>query len=510
MRPVTEKSNGPHGSSAATRVGRNFSFRMGSQVLSALINVAGLALLGNYLHAQGYGQYAFYYALIPLIGSLGDLGVGIIVTREIARDPGNGRRTFGDAVLIKSLVSGLILALAAVTAWLFFPAGPALLICLVAAAALIENSQDPCVWLFRAYERQDVEALLLTVSQVTWLAGLLIGVWLKLDLTFLIGTATLAFLVRLAVGALMVSRMVYRPSFEPDLGRLRHWVEQGLPFGAAMFGVVLYGRVGVLLLQAFSTSADVAYFNVAYMLSQPLGFISTALSMSAFPILARYAQHDPESLRRALRKTSKYQMVVTLPATVGLFLLAERIIPLLFHGQDFGKAGLALKIMSLGLTLIFINLMARYVLAALDRQQHYLRSIVVGLLVNTVLGLILIPRFGFVGACAAYVGAELAIFLICQAALRRYVSVADQAREAARPLLAAAGMGVVLAALSAAHLLVQIAVGAAVYGALLLALKGLSPSELRVLRGICGSFRLPRPAAPARAGNPTGVEGAAI
>jgi O-antigen/teichoic acid export membrane protein len=72
--------------SSAARIGRNVALRLASQALAALINLAAMVLLGRALSAQGYGEYAFYYSLIPLIGSAGDAGVGIIVTREIARD----------------------------------------------------------------------------------------------------------------------------------------------------------------------------------------------------------------------------------------------------------------------------------------------------------------------------------------------------------------------------------------------------------------------------------------
>src|SRR5439155_11285737 len=59
---------------SATLIGRNVSFRLAGQILSALINVGGMVLLGNFLGSSGYGNYAFYYALIPLIASMSDLG----------------------------------------------------------------------------------------------------------------------------------------------------------------------------------------------------------------------------------------------------------------------------------------------------------------------------------------------------------------------------------------------------------------------------------------------------
>ena len=124
----------PTGSpSTATVIGRSFSFRMASQVLSALINVAAMVLLVKYLATEGYGEYAFYYALIPLIACLSDLGIGVIITREVAQNREAGPRAFGDALLIKGAVSGAILLVVAATAAVLFPPAQALLVCLVTA-----------------------------------------------------------------------------------------------------------------------------------------------------------------------------------------------------------------------------------------------------------------------------------------------------------------------------------------------------------------------------------------
>src|SRR5881396_3094931 len=272
----------------ALRVGRNFSFRLASQVISALINVAGMVLLANALAPGGYGEYAFYYALIPLIGSASDLGVGIIITLAIA--------------------------------WSALDPTRAALVSLVTAAALIDPNQDPSIWVLRAHERQHVEAMLLVLSQGVWLGALGVGVLLHAPLPWLLGAAALGYGVRLAAGAAIALRKLYRPRFEPDGARIRRLLAQGLPFGTAMFGVVLYGRVGLLTLRGLTTPQDVAYFNVAYLLSQPLGFISSALSLAAFPVLARAGG---EPLRRSVRRTLKAQTLLALPMTVGLGLLAE-------------------------------------------------------------------------------------------------------------------------------------------------------------------------------------------
>lgn len=475
----------------AARIGRNFTFRMAAQVLSALINVAAMVLLGNYLDAAGYGQFVFWYALIPLVGSLADLGAGVMVTKRIARERMAGARHYGDALMLKAIVSVVIVAAGAAAAWATLPPGDAILLTLVCVLAVLDFGQDAAVWVTRGNERLDLEAVLLLVSQIAWIAGIAAGIAMGASLVGLLALKAAAFALRLAIGAWIVRRRFYAPAFQFDAARLRALVAEAAPFGFAMLFVVLYGRVGVLMLQGLATSTDVALFNVGYMLSQPLGFLSTALSMAVFPSLARRAQRGDEAIREALRRTTKYQIVVTLPLMVGLYLLAERIIPVLFHGADFAGAGRALQLMSLGLGFIFVNLMSRYVLAALDRQRHYLVAVVGGLVVNVSLGFLLIPRFGFAGACVALLGGELAILIAGQTVLSRWVPPADLLRAGWRPALAAAGMGAVIVALARLPWPVLVAVGAAVYTALVFALKTFDPEERRLLRGMASSFLPP-------------------
>lgn len=486
----------------ATMVGRSFSFRLGSQILSALINVAGMVALGNYLAAEGYGEYSFYYALVPLIASLSDLGVGVIIMREVARDKELGARYLGDALIIKALVGAVLLVGVALTAPFTLAPLPALLVCLVTATAIIDFSQDVGMWTFRAHDRQDLEALLLMISQTVWLSGILICAWLQAPLPMLLASATVAFAIRLSVGAWLVSRRVYRPQFAPDWARLRGLIVEGLPFGLAMFLVVLYGRAGVLLLKGLSSDADVGYFNVGYMLSQPLGFISSAFNISAFPSLARAAQRGPDVVRPTLRRAVKFQFLIAFPVTVGLVLLAERLIPLLFHGGGFRQSAIALKVIGFGITLIFLNLMSRYVLAALNEQRAYLRAIVTGLVVNVATSAALIPSIGFMGACVGLLAGELAVLFGCQWTLRRYLAYGDLLREAWRPLVAAFGMGAVVWLLRPLNVFVLPFLGAIVYAVLLLLVRALSADELDILRRVYMSFRLPGSARLARRPGP--------
>ena len=487
--------------SEGARVGRNTAFRAGAQALSAVINLAGMVLLGNRLSASGYGEYAYWYALIPLFASISDLGAGVIVTREMVHDRDVAARVLGDGLILRALVGVALLLGGIATGFAVGPAQQGLLV-LVTLAAVLEFSQDAAVWTFRARERLDLEAVLLLVSQFAWLAGIGVALAFGGSLAWLLGSAVVAFLLRTLTGAAMLARMGLRPRFAFDGARLRALVAEGWPVGVSLLLVVLYGRVGVFLLKAVSTPAEVACFNVAYLLSQPFGFLASALSMAAFPAFARRASRakaaaEPRGhgLSGPMLAAVKYQLVVAVPIAAGLVMLADSLVPLLFHdGRGYAGAVAALRVTALAIPFVFLNLHARYLLAAIGRQRVYLWAVCVGLVANVVGCALTARAFGALGAAWTFFGAEILVFAVCQASLTAHVPVRALLAQAWRPFAAALLMGLAVAEMRWAGLVVEVVIGVVTYAAALVATRALSRAEWAVLRGVLATFRPSRSA----------------
>ena len=486
--PHVPEPAAPSAASEGARVGRNTAFRAAAQAVSAVVNVAGMVLLGNHLSASGYGEYAFYYALIPLVASLCDLGAGVIVTREMARGPAAAARQLGDGVLLRAIV-GAVLLVAGAAMGFALPPREQLLVVLVVLAAVLDFSQDAAVWAFRAHERLDLESVLLLVSQFAWLAGIALGVQWDAPLYVLLGSAAMAFLLRTVVGMMMLVRLRMSPRFEWDRSRLAALVAEGWPVGLSLLLVVVYGRVGVFALKALSSPADVACFNVAYLLSQPFGFVASALSMAAFPAFARRRGFERSGLAGPLRAALKVQLLAAVPIAAGLALLAGRIVPLLFHDGGYDRAAAALSVTALALPFVFLNLNARYLLAALGRQRAYLAAVCVGLAVNVAGCALSVRAFGALGAAWTFVAAEVLVFAVCQRALAAELPAAALAAEAWRPLAAAALMALAVFEVRGAGMWVQAFSGVATYVAALIVTRALSREEWTVLRGVAATFK---------------------
>lgn len=101
---------------------------------------------------------------------------------------------------------------------------------------------------------------------------------------------------------------------------------------------------------------SVAWLNYAFRLMQfPIGLFGVALSVATLPMVAKQAAHrSSEELGETLVSSLILAFALTLPASVGLWLLAEPIIGLIFkHGHfsqfDTVMTAQALKFYSIGL-----------------------------------------------------------------------------------------------------------------------------------------------------------------
>ena len=83
-----------------SRTARNSIALLISQAVTALVTALMLPLLTRYLGRAGYGLYTSIYAFVGTFGILGDIGLNVILNREIARKREQGPRPLGQTLVL--------------------------------------------------------------------------------------------------------------------------------------------------------------------------------------------------------------------------------------------------------------------------------------------------------------------------------------------------------------------------------------------------------------------------
>ncbi len=189
-------------------------------------------------------------------------------------------------------------------------------------------------------------------------------------------------------------RLLWAPS-DPSIQRLM-WILLPSLLGASAYQL---NTITTRAIASFFGDGPVSYLYYATrLLELPLGVFVFALAMASLPSLSRaVASGNREALHRSFAGTLGLSLALALPCTVGLILLREPIVALLFgwNPEHFGAeavrlSGLALLYYTLGLVPISLARMYVNLCVAHENTRTGAHAAVVSLIVNVVGALVLV------------------------------------------------------------------------------------------------------------------------
>ncbi len=472
-----------HDRSTPLRIFVNFFSRFAGRILSICISIVVMGMLGRYLGEQQYGEYAFWYGMIFFLQQFSDIGLEVIIVREIAKNRNAVSLLFGDAIVLKAVLSALFLAAIALVAVLAVPRSSVPFLLVVSLAAAIGASQDVSVWVFRGIETMEYEALLTVFSQLVWITCIWLFISGKFGILHMLAAQLAANVLRTCLGFTLAFLKGIRPSFQFDRERYRAHLRVAVPVGITFITSVTYNYANIALLKALAEPEDIAAYNVGVTLTTGFLFVAVTMITSFFPVFSRYVHDRDPELPAFYARVSKLLVMTAAPISIALLFLAQPIIALVFR-QGFETSVLSLRILSFTLALRFLNRMYRFFFPACDRQTANLRHELVGILASLGLSVALIPRHGYLGACVAFVASETVVFAFNYAYLSRLIAPLPLAEVFLKPLLAALAMGGALLLLRGAPLAVVIPAGLVAYPAALFVFRAFSLEEWEVMRDV--------------------------
>jgi O-antigen/teichoic acid export membrane protein len=475
----------------AKRVLLNTFSLSGAEALSRLLTWVAILVLARSWDLERYGQYALAVNWVALFAGLTGLGLNPLAIREVAYDRKRTRPYLRTITLLRTGLS-LIFVLAAVVL------GPLMgyevlvrgALVVLSLRLLFDAPASAYGALLQAHERMGLQGAVTVASAFLRTVGILLAI--------LVGGGILPVAwVWVGVGAfswaafwVMGNRLGWRMEWskfrweEP-----RRILTAALPFAAFGAFQMAYYRADGILLKSLAGNEALALYDVAVKVLFVVFLAADLFSVSTLPALSAARDRRQEMGRLALRSL-KALILIGAPLGVGGFLLGDGLMTA-FFGEKYAASGPVFSVLSLAILLHYavkppINLLA-------VKEPSKLTGLYLGLLTASILGnLWAIPRWGAMGSAWVLVGCETLSLLAAYGLSRRYF------QRPGRGFLRGAGVVLLCAFLMglAVHWtpgLWGLVLGPAVYGVLLVLLKGLDREDRNTLRSVF-----------ARRGNPEG------
>jgi putative peptidoglycan lipid II flippase len=237
------------------------------------------------------------------------------------------------------------------------------------------------------------------------------------------------------VPALRLVRARWQPAWDWQDANVR---EVGRLMGPRVIGLAAYHLNFVIATFFASTISNGAISAVNYawlIVMTPLGLFGMAISTAIFPRLAEQAARDEDELRHTVSRALRLILYLTIPATLGLMVIAAPLTALLLRSGAFDASSSdlvvgALVLYSLGLFAHSgTEILSRGFYALADTRTPVTFSLV-AMAVNLVLCLALVQAFEVNGLAVALSIAAIVEFGLLTRALAERLRGLDNARLA--------------------------------------------------------------------------------
>jgi O-antigen/teichoic acid export membrane protein len=487
---------------AIRRVVKNLLSLLSARLFDVLYTFLVMAILARYFGPRLYGDYAFVVALVFIYLPIINFGVGPIMVRELSVHTERREEIFGAGLTFRLLLA-LVAILGTVVSLPLFSLGHrlalALVICLLSELCLL--GVRICAEVFITFEKVELETYITLTNR--FISLLLLLAISYFDLGFL--AVFIAFVILNSL-ALTVALLIVRANFlRPRLVWRGHllwfWLKKALPLAISFVFLESFLRVDILILRMFRDPAEIAYFDVAYKIIYRLVLVSTVFAMVLSPAMARLGQDEKDRLRGLVELCLKILLILVIPITLVAHMLGPHLI-VPFFGVKFGPAKLAIATLSWCLFFAFFEPFLTGVLISIKKtwMVPITNGVILG--VNLLLDVLLIPAYGYLGACYANIGAYALWFILSLIVSHYVLGGLSLARVAGRvlpvglavaalllawhslnPWLGGKGQSVFLPATA------EVAAAMILYGVLLFALKAITWPEIAALREALGKPR---------------------
>lgn len=400
---------------------KNFLMNVAYQLLSYVFPLVTVSYVSQCLGVTNIGTYSYTYSTVYLFMLLGMLGINNYGNREIAR--------VRDDKQACSFIFFSIYKLQLLTVGLASIGYVIYIQCIVSEYEKLFWLQ--AIYLFSAFLDVNwfyfgLEKFKLTITRnciikVASLILILFFVRTEADLAqYTVIMAGSTFLSQLYL-ILILHRYIVNvhTTLHDSLHHLRGCCILFIPVLA--FGI--YRVMDKTMLGAMATVTELGYYeNAERLINIPISIIN-ALGTVMLPRMSYLLKNHSVESTKAIYASMKLALLLSCMMAAGIFLVSNDIVVVLF-GYDFYKSGEIIRILSITiLASAWANVIRTQYLIPSGKDTIYVISTIGGAVVNLLLNIVLIPKYGAYGACLGTIAAEYFVMIYQTVKVRRVLEI---------------------------------------------------------------------------------------
>ncbi len=364
--------------------------------------------LPRHLGPERFGNYNFCDSFAAAFFAFIGFGVETYVQKEVPVRPRHLTDFFAGVAVSRAVVALMLITGMLVTLRLTHrPSEYYSVVIVFALTQFIMAMSGTLSAALQAVTKVGALATVNVVSKIVWACSLVIAIWLDWPL-YVFALASLASELIRAIVIWQVART--HAHLRWDLRFKETWkvFVSSLPFYVNGIAISLGGRLDVSMLEFQAPNAEVGWYSAANNLSSLALLLLPLLFSVLMPLLSRARHRSDEAFNQILRRTLEGLLVVSIPITLAISLGATLWIRVAF-GASFLPAANSLRVLAPVFVVTYVAMILAIAHIMLDRAWRLTTISIIGICVQPIISIVLVPYTLRIGVGYAGCGAALSV-----------------------------------------------------------------------------------------------------
>jgi len=379
----------------------NTSWLFLERIIRILVSFLVTIFVVRYLGPKDFGLYSYVLSFFWLFASLSTLGLEAISTREIVKQPDKKDEINGTVFYLRLAGSLAAIVLIAATLFLTGEETYTAVLILILSGSFLFQSFSAIEYYFRGIVKAKYNAYALSASVILSSALKVIFILIKAPLVYFVIAVVFEY-AALAIGLVVVYRLNKLSIFNWKYSKILAFslLKDSWPLALSGIVVMVYMRIDQIMIKNMMSEEAVGYYSAAVRICEAWYFIPVTLCNAIFPAIVNAKNVSTEFYNNRMQKLYDLLTWLAIGIAVPVTIFSDQIIQLLF-GSEFSSAAPVLTIYIWAGVAVFLGVASsQYLINENLTKLSFIRTLI-GMILNVILNLMLIPLYGIIGSAVA-------------------------------------------------------------------------------------------------------------
>jgi len=384
------------------RIFSNLSWLFFDKVFRLGFGLFVVAWVARYLGPSDFGHLNYAIAFTALFSAIATLGLDGIAVRELINEPEQKEKILGSVFFLKLIggICALILSCSAILLVRPNDKSSSVLIFIIALGFIFQSFNTIDIW----FQSQLLSKYTVWVKNSVFLIASIMKVFFILVKGPLIVFAVIGtFEIMIGAAGLIIfyhAKHLRIKKWKADWLVVQNLLKDSWPLILAGLSVMVYMRIDQVMIGQMMGDKVVGIYSAAVQLAEIWYFIPMLISPSIFPSILNAKKIGGDIYTQRTQMLYDLMALLAVLIAVIVFFFSKDMISFLY-GNQYVNASFVLSIYVWAGIPVFLGVVvSRFLIAENMTKVSFYRTFL-GCISNVILNLILIPRYGIVGAAWA-------------------------------------------------------------------------------------------------------------